>query len=174
MRDLSMHVLDICMNSVRAKATFLEVLIEQQKEYLNLTIRDNGIGMDESTLKRVIDPFYTTRKTRHVGLGIPLLKASSERCKGEFSISSHVNKGTLIKSSFLYNHIDCLPIGDIQETFITLIMVEPDIDYLFKYNVSGHKIEIDTRKMRKILSEVPLNSPLVINWLKKELNSIKK
>lgn len=173
MKELSLNILDIAENSVKASATLVEINITETDNTLTLTAADNGIGMSDGVLKKVYDPFFTTRKTRNVGLGIPLLKLAAEQSGGNVKIVSTTQKenhGTKVTATFLKNHIDFTPLGNIQETVVTLIQGHPDIDFLFKHKAKGGQVMLDTRKLRKHLDSVPLNTYDVIVWVKQYLN----
>lgn len=175
MKELSLNVLDIAMNSVKAGATLISIEIEESDTEMVITITDNGCGMNEEMLKRVTDPFCTTRTTRKVGLGIPFYKLAAEQTGGTLEIVSKVKEkdgdtsGTKVTASFMKNHIDCLPLGDIVSTVCTLIQGSPDIDFEFshKYN---NEVSLSTAEMRQILGDIPLNSPDVLVWVREYLN----
>ena len=175
MKELSLNVLDIAMNSVKAGATLISVRIEENDTEMVITITDNGCGMNEEMLKRVTDPFCTTRTTRKVGLGIPFYKLAAEQTGGTLEIVSKVKEkdgdasGTKVTASFMKNHIDCLPLGDIISTLCTLIQGSPDIDFEFshKYN---NEVYLSTAEMRQILGDIPLNSPDVLVWVREYLD----
>lgn len=171
MKELSLNVLDIAENSLKAKATLTEIIIDETDELLTLTIRDNGVGMSDDIVKGVADPFYTTRKTRSVGLGIPLLKLAAEQTGGRIEIQSKTaekhpdSHGTTVKASFYKTHIDFTPLGDIISTVKTLIQGHPDTDFLYIHNKGRARVELDTRKMRGVLEGIPLDSYEVISWI---------
>ena len=171
MKELSLNVLDIAENSVKARATLIRIAIEEIGDTLTLTVSDNGCGMREEILRGVIDPFYTTRTTRKVGMGIPLLKLAAEQTGGQISITSrHESEypdthGTEVISKFFTNHIDFTPIGDLVSTMETLIMGSPEIDFTFVHDMNGHRVELDTRQLREVLGEVPLDSYEIIQWI---------
>lgn len=171
MKELSLNILDISENSVKAGASLVEILIKEDESTLLLNIRDDGCGMSEEVLKSVTNPFYTTRTTRNVGLGIPLLKLSAELTDGSFEITSKTgdNHGTCVKAVFNKNHIDFTPLGDTVSTITTLIQGHPDTDFLFKHTKSENEVSLDTRQMREMLGEVPLNSYEVIKWVEEYL-----
>ena len=112
MKELSLNILDISENSVKAKASLIEITLSETEDILTISITDNGVGMTEETRRSVIDPFYTTRTTRKVGLGIPLFKFAAEQTGGGIEISSkHKDEfpedhGTTVKATFFKNHID--------------------------------------------------------------------
>ncbi len=173
MKELSLNVLDIAMNSVKAKADRIEILLEEQGDVLNLTVSDNGCGMKPEFLASVIDPFCTTRTTRRVGLGIPLLKLAAEQTGGSVTITSRhesdfpEESGTRVVATFHTAHIDCAPMGDIVSTVVTLIQGTPAVDFLFRHTVNGEILaELDMEQIRQILGEdVPPNTPEVIQWI---------
>ncbi|QVK18730.1 sensor histidine kinase [Mycoplasmatota bacterium] len=169
MRDISMHVLDIVMNSIHAKASLIEITITEKKETLTLVIKDNGSGMTKGMLENVKDPFCTTRKTRHVGLGIPLLYQNVKNTGGVFNITSNINEGTIIEAIFNKNHIDCIPLGNMNETILSLIALEPDIDFIYTRIKNQNQYVLNTQEIKGVLRGVSINEPEVINWLKEDL-----
>lgn len=175
MKELSLNILDIAENSVKAGATLTEISIEETKEKLILTITDDGCGMTEETVKGVTDPFYTTRTTRKVGMGLPLLKLEAEMTGGSLTVESkHVstdteNHGTTVCATFIKSHIDCTPLGDVVESVATLIQGHPDTDFLFSHKFDGGEACLDTRELRVVLEGVPLNTYEVIKWIKEYL-----
>ena len=172
MKEISLNILDIAENSVKAKATLTEILVSEEGDKLTLTIRDDGCGMDEQTVKSVIDPFYTTRKTRSVGLGIPLLKLACEQTGGNLTIESSTNEdnhGTTVRAIFFKNHIDFIPLGDVISSVTTLIQGHPDTDFLFRHTTEGGEVSLDTREIRAVLEDVPLDTYEVICWIRSNL-----
>ena len=167
MRDISLHVLDIANNSLEAAADLVEILVEEDtiNNILRVRIKDNGRGMDKETAKKAVDPFYTSRKTRKVGLGLPLLKASCDRCGGTFSIKSEPGKGTEIDASFQYDNIDRPPLGDMPETVFSLVILNPSIDFVYRHSYNGQAFMMDTRDLREVLQGLPFNTPEVAGWL---------
>ena len=177
MKELSLNILDIAKNSVKAGATLVRILIRETEDCLTLTIADDGCGMTEKILRGVTDPFYTTRTTRKVGLGIPLLKLAAEQTGGSVNITSrHVSvapedHGTDVVAVFFKNHIDFTPMGDVVASIITLIQGNPTIDFLFSHRLGEHSAELDTRQVREVLGEdVPLDSFEVLQWMEGYLN----
>lgn len=175
MKELSLNILDIAENSVKAKATLTEISIKETEEELILTITDNGNGMTEEIRKTVTDPFYTTRTTRKVGMGLPLLKLEAEMTGGQMTVeSTHISEnadghGTKVCAVFYKNHIDFTPLGDIVESIATLIQGHPDIDFLFTHKIGEREVALDTRELRQVLEGVPLNTYDVIKWIKEYL-----
>ena len=134
MKELSLNVLDITENSVKAGATLTEISILENSDTLTMIVKDDGCGMSDETLKTVENPFYTTRTTRKVGLGIPLLKMAAEMTGGSVKIVSSTDAathGTTVTAVFYKNHLDFTPLGDVKETVVTLILGHPDTDFLF-------------------------------------------
>ena len=176
MKELSLNILDITENSVKAGASLTSIIIDETADQLTITITDDGCGMSEEVLKGVEDPFYTTRTTRKVGLGIPLLKMAAEMTSGSFKISSKSIEqfpnahGTVVTALFNKNHLDFTPLGDVPATITTLIQGHPDTDFLFIHNFDGKQVELDTRQMRDMLEGIPLNSYEVIKWAEDYLN----
>lgn len=167
MKELSLNILDIAENSVKAKATLTEILIDENDETIVLTIKDDGTGMPEEIVKAVTDPFYTTRTTRKVGLGLPLLKMAAEQTGGSIKIESSQgeNHGTSVRAVFYKNHLDFTPLGDVISTITTLIQGHPDTDFLFEHN----GVHLDTRELRQVLEGVPLDTYDVIKWISEYL-----
>ena len=172
MKEISLNILDITENSVKAGATLTEIYVDEAGDKLTLTIKDDGCGMNEETVKSVTDPFYTTRKTRKVGLGIPLLKLACEQTGGSLSITSSVDEdthGTTVTAVFFKNHIDFTPLGDVISSIVTLIQGHPDTDFLFRHSTEGGAVELDTREIRAVLEGVPLDTYEVILWIRENL-----
>lgn len=176
MKELSLNILDIAENSLKAGAALTEILIFEDEQHLRLTIRDNGCGMKEEVLKGVTDPFYTTRTTRKVGMGLPLLKLEAEQTGGTFEITSkHEAKfpcdhGTTVTAQFNKDHIDFTPLGDTVSTVLTLIQGHEDRDFLFEHRFKNRAVRLDTRELREQLGDVPLGTYEVLAWIKAYLN----
>jgi len=172
LRELALHVLDIAENSVQAGAKNITIRIkeDESKDRLVLEILDDGKGMDEETLTKVIDPFVTSRTTRKVGLGIPFLKAASEVCNGNFQIESEVGKGTLVFAEFQRSHIDRMPLGDIQNTMLNLIIGYPKTHWQFEYLYNSNSFLFDDQPVKEILADFPLSSPEVITYLRESIS----
>lgn len=175
MKELSLNILDITENSVKAGATLTEINIEELNENLILTISDNGKGMKNEVLQTVLNPFYTTRTTRKVGMGLPLLKLAAEQTGGKLEIfSKHFEEfpkehGTVVKATFVKNHIDCAPLGDVVETIKTLIQGHPQVDFSFSHKSNNGEVTLDTRELRETLEGVPLDTYEVIKWIEEYL-----
>ncbi len=174
MEDLSLHILDIAENSVAAKADRIEIRLVEDKEndILSLEIIDNGVGMDTDTIKRVLDPFYTSKTVRRFGLGLSLLSESAKSANGKLIIESEKGKGTRVKAEFQYSHIDRKPLGDINQTIITLVMGNPDIDFFYEIRRNNHTQSVDTRSIRADHKDTSLNSLDGIKLLREKLNKL--
>ena len=157
---------------MKARASLTQILLSETANTLTLTIADDGCGMDAETVRRVTDPFYTTRTTRSVGLGLPLLKLEAEMTDGTLDVVSRHeaefpdNHGTTVTAVFHTDHIDCPPLGDVIATMTTLIQGHPDTDFLFRHEREGREsVELDTRELRLVLEDVPLDSYEVLQWI---------
>jgi hypothetical protein len=171
MEDLSLHILDIAENSVAAQASQIKIKVveNKKKDVLSLEVIDNGTGMDEETQRRALDPFFTSKTVRRFGFGLSLLSESAKAANGRLSIKSEPGKGTRIRADFQYSHIDRRPLGDMAQTIITLVMGNPDVDIIYVHRKDGHRYELDTRKIRSQLEDVPLNSLDGIRRIKEDL-----
>jgi signal transduction histidine kinase len=148
MEDLSLHILDIAENSIASSARRIEIRIEEDpgSDLLAIEIKDDGKGMDEQTLQKALDPFFTTRTTRRVGLGLPLLAQAARQTDGKIELASKPGQGTTIKATFSLSHLDRQPLGDIQETISTLVAGHPEIDFLYEYKTNDSIYHFDTRE----------------------------
>ncbi len=155
MPEISLNILDVAENSVRAEASLVEITVSVQPEEDTLTvvIRDDGCGMTKEQAARVQDPFFTTRTTRKVGLGVPFFKQAAESTGGSFRIDSEKGKGTTVKAVFGLSHIDRMPLGDISATVQTLIVFNEHIDFRYTYEYEAKSFVLDTREMREMLGE---------------------
>ena len=172
MTELSLNILDIAENSVKAGASLTEIRVEalSHRNLLEIIIRDNGCGMTKEQVQKVIDPFYTTRTTRKVGLGVPFFKESAEAAGGSFFIESEVGVGTTVKASYQLDNIDRMPMGDLTATIHTLVTMHEDIDFLFTYKVNENEFVLDTRELREILGDISFKEYEVSNYIKEYLN----
>jgi anti-sigma regulatory factor (Ser/Thr protein kinase) len=171
MQELSLNVLDIAQNSVRANASLVTITVTQrtQDHFLEISIADDGCGMSEEQVAHVIDPFFTTRTTRKVGLGVSFFKMSAESTGGDFSIVSTLGKGTTTTASYHTDHIDMLPIGDMNATILTLITMNPDMDFVYQRSLDDKSFTLDTRQLKEVLEDVPLNDPEVALFIQESL-----
>lgn len=177
MKELSLNVLDIAQNSVKAGAKHLDITLDQKGSWLTVSIRDDGCGMSPEFLKNVTDPFTTTRTTRKVGMGLPLFKLAAEQTGGGLSITSKQrtessdDHGTEVTATFDTGHVDCEPIGDMTSTVITLLQGNPDVELTYVFRRDGEEKRLSTEEMREMLGdEVPLNAPDVLLWVRDYLN----
>jgi len=173
MKDLSLHILDIVQNSVAANAKVIQIILEINtvNDYIELTVKDNGKGMDHDFLQRVVDPFTSTRTTRRVGLGIPLLKQNAELTGGTFRIDSELGVGTTLQARFVKSHIDCLPLGDLGGTIALLICSYPEVEFKVSVIVGSNQFAVSTSELRQALDGVPLNDPSVYPLIKEYIYS---
>lgn len=167
MRELSLNVMDVAQNSVRAEADLVRITVEEsdKEDRLTIIIADNGCGMTEEQVRQVIDPFFTTRTTRKVGLGVPLFKLSAEQTGGSFDIQSEKGVGTTTTASYVKSHVDMTPLGDINSTVKILIQCNPQIDFIFTHSTDEGSFALDTRELREVLGDVSLDTPDVLEWI---------
>ncbi len=168
MRELSLNILDVAQNSISAGASLVEIVIDENTaaQTLSIMIKDDGCGMDGETLKNVQDPFFTTRTTRKVGMGIPLFKMAAEMTGGGFSIDSAVGKGTCVKADFKTDNVDFTPLGDIDSTVVTLVTMNTGIDFAYTLKVNDSEFTLSTAQLKELLGDVPLDMPEVVMWIK--------
>ena len=171
MQELSMNILDVAENSVRAGASLVEITIDERpgSDLLVVTIADNGCGMTVEQLKNVTDPFFTTRTTRKVGLGVPFFKMAAELTGGKLEIESEPGEGTVVTASFVLSSIDLMPLGDINETVLSLILCNPNIDFVYTRRIEDAQMLLDTREFRRILGGIALNTPEVSKFIREFL-----
>lgn len=168
MNDLSLYLLDIAQNSIAAKASIIEISIEEntKNNLLSLMIKDNGSGMSREVLSQVTDPFFTTRNTRTVGLGIPFLKMATNLSDGDLTIESTLGMGTIIQATFQLNHINTPPLGAIEDTLF-ILMIHPELkDLKYKHVVDDSTFTFDLGTIYSILDGVPLTEPSIMSYLK--------
>lgn len=172
MRELSLNVLDIVQNSVVAGASLTEILLkENTKEHtLLIGIYDNGKGMTEEQIKSVQDPFFTTRTTRKVGMGVPLFKMAAEQTGGTFKITSSVGVGTKVEALFKTDSIDFTPVGDMAATVSAIVSMNEDKDFIYTRCVDEKEFQFKSSQIKAILEGVPLNDPSVIKWIEDYIN----
>ncbi len=167
MRELSLHILDVLENSIEAGASRVELSIEENSERDTLVIEviDNGRGMDKEKVERVLDPFYTTRKTRHVGLGLPLFAAAARRCNGDLTLQSVAGKATRLRATFCRSHVDRAPLGDMPSVLLAVLLSERPVDLGYVHKVGVREFRFDSSEIRTELGEVPLTHPKVRAWI---------
>lgn len=168
MQELSLNVLDIAQNSIRADASLVEILISRsvKENQMIISIRDNGCGMTKEQVEKVENPFFTTRTTRSIGLGVPFFKMSAEMTGGSFRIESEVGQGTTVTATYVLDHIDLMPLGDMASTMVTLISMNTQIDFVYSYRSDQGEFCLDTREIKEILAGVPLDSPEVVTFIR--------
>lgn len=173
MRELSLHLLDIAENSIAAEAKNIKISVAEDSkvDLLQMSVEDDGRGMNAEMVARVIDPFTTTRTTRKVGLGIPLLKAAAEACNGFLSIESQPGKGTVLSVQFQRNHIDRMPLGDLVTTILNLVVTNPQIHWIFEYRFNDRLFTFDDNLIKSELGDIPLTEPDILNFIKEMLHS---
>lgn len=173
MPEISLNILDVAENSVRAGASLIkiEVLADTEKNTLSITVEDDGCGMSREQLEKAADPFFTTRTTRKVGLGIPFFKQAAEGTGGRFSIRSEKGKGTVTEAVFILDSIDRMPLGDMTATIHTLVTCHEETDFYYRYVLDGREFSLDTRDMREILGNVPFHLPEVSGFIKEYLDA---
>ena len=167
MKELSLHILDIVQNSIKAKAKNITVDIDEDAatDKLTITIIDDGCGMSEEFLAQVRDPFTTTRTTRKTGMGISLFEAAAMQTGGGLDIQSRLGEGTTLSVRFGLSSIDRAPLGDMAGTMVTIIGGAPDIDYIYRHKTNKGEFVLDTRELREVLGDVPFDVPDVLNWI---------
>lgn len=167
MRELSLNVLDIVQNSVSAGASLVGISVTESSEaVMTIRISDNGCGMDTQQLRSVSDPFYTTRTTRKVGLGIPLYRMAAEQTGGGLQIESQKGEGTCVTATFHTDSIDCAPLGDMASTMCVLIGANESVDFVYTHETLRGSFTLDTRALREMMQGVPLSEPEVLNWIR--------
>lgn len=167
MRELSLNILDIAQNSVAAGSPVTTITVEEStvEKTLVITISDTGKGMTEEQLKNVTDPFFTTRTTRRVGMGIPLFKMAAEQTGGSFEITSTLGRGTKTMAVFKTDSVDFTPLGDVAGTAATLVSMNESLDFVFKFVKDKNEFVFSSAEVKKLLDGVPLSTPSVVNWI---------
>ena len=168
MTELSLNVLDIAQNSIKAKASLIKISvhIDTAADRMEIIIKDNGCGMSEEQAAKVTDPFYTTRTTRKVGLGVSFFKMAAEQTGGSFEIKSQLGIGTSVRAVFVVSSIDRMPLGNMSETIESLIVYNTAIDFIYTYSVNGESFTLSTLEMREILGNIPLNNSEVVAYIR--------
>jgi len=174
MKELSLYILDITMNSVKAGARNVEISLTEENNLFTFSVKDDGCGMDSETVKKISDPFYTTRTTRKVGLGIPFLRMLAEQTGGYIEIESKSEKeyedhGTKTTAVFRKDNIDFVPLGDIVSTVVTLIQGSPDINFVFSHIIDGNEVSLSVPELKNILGDVSMAEPEVLAWIREYL-----
>lgn len=173
MQDLSLHILDIVENSLAAGARRVEIRVVEdiEADRMFIEIVDDGFGMDEERARRALDPFFTTKTVRRVGLGLPLLSEACRMSNGDMQIQSCPGKGTRVKASFQHSHIDRKPLGNIRDTLITVMTGHPQVDLLYEHRREDKIFSLDTREVKADLGDIPLDAPQVVSALRALIQS---
>ena len=167
MNDISLHIIDIIQNSLSAGAERITLTVEENipSDFLTITIEDNGKGMNRETVQRLEDPFYTTRTTRRVGMGIPLYKQSALQSGGGLSVSSEEGKGTIVKAWFGYSNIDRPPLGDVANSFVLMVSANPQIHFILRYVFNESEYIFDSKEVAEVLGDISLSDVRVIKMV---------
>jgi hypothetical protein len=173
LRELSLHILDIAENGIAAGADCIHIQVEEarDRDLLTIKITDNGRGMPAEKIEKLADPFVTTRTTRRVGLGLSLIAAAAERCEGKLAVKTEAGIGTEVIATFRYSHIDRAPMGDIASSITTLIMGNPQTDFVYTHIVNGEDFNLDTRELKKELGDLSLTDPSIIHHLTQSIRN---
>ena len=173
MKELALHILDIAQNSIAAGASQITIEIKEElkKDILEIIIKDNGSGMGKEVLRKALDPFYTSRTTRKVGLGLSLFQTAAVQCEGNLVIDSEEGKGTTVKVYFKHSHIDRVPIGNMTDTLITLIQANALIDYVYTHEYNSKKFYFNTVEVKDVLKEVEITDLHVLSWLREYIEA---
>jgi hypothetical protein len=169
--ELALHILDIVENSVRAGATIVRVLIREcrSEDLFLMRITDNGKGMTPEERRKALDPFYTTKTVRRVGLGLPMLADAAARTGGKMTLRSEPGAGTVVEAVFGLSHIDRQPMGNITSTLLTILVGNPGIDFTYSHEVDGRTYLLDTRDIKRVLEDVPLSHPEVTGFIREHI-----
>ena len=176
MTELSLNILDVANNSIRANASkiVIKITINVPSDSMCIIIDDNGSGMTKEQLSAVEDPFFTTRTTRKVGLGIPFFRSAALLTGGTFQMQSEVNQGTTVTATFQLSHIDRMPLGDITSTIHTLVTLNPQIRFIYTYKYNNKDFTLDTDEFREILGDISFQTKEVSTYIKQYLEENKK
>jgi len=171
LEDLSLHILDIVENAISAKAKKVEILVmeEPREDRLTIEIRDDGIGMDEEVSQKAVDPFFTTRSSRKVGLGLSLMAQAAQEAGGSLRIESTLGKGTRVIATFQYHHIDRKPLGSMAETMMTLILGNPELEIFYTHQKEGKSYVLSSLWLKNRFKDRSLIDPEIIQWVKTHL-----
>ncbi|MGE5258105.1 MAG: ATP-binding protein [Hyphomicrobiales bacterium] len=171
MRELSLHILDVVENGITAGASCIDIRVEESSaaDLLRIIVRDNGRGMPDQKIKRIEDPFVTTRTTRRVGLGLSLLAAAARRCDGDIIVNAAPARGTEVTATFRRSHIDRAPLGDVAATLGTLIMGNPQVDFDYVHRLDDKEFMFNTREIKAEMEDLDLTNPLVVTHLSESI-----
>lgn len=167
MRELSLHILDLVQNAIEAEATAvtLEIIENTDKDSLIIRVSDNGRGMNKKMRQLVIDPFITTRTTRRIGLGLPLMDMSTKRCGGYLNIESTPGQGTVIEAMYQHSHLDRPPMGNLVETIKSILVANPVLQFSYLHTVNNRSLTVSSHEIADILDDIPLTQPDILLWL---------
>jgi hypothetical protein len=168
MLELALHILDIAENSVRALArtVFITIIEDRVRDLLSIEIRDDGQGMDEATVQKAMDPFYTSKKVRKVGLGLPMLREAAIAAGGWFTIDSQTGAGTCVAVGFRLGHLDRQPLGDVAGALLVLLAGNAGVDFVYRHECGPSVFILDTREIKKEIGDLPLNHPEVLKFIR--------
>lgn len=175
MTEISLNILDVAENSTKAGASLVTITVDADfgADQLTVIIEDNGCGMTPEQVERVTDPFFTSRTTRKVGLGVPFFKYAAESTGGSFHIESAPGVGTTVTAVFVLSHIDRMPLGDISTTIHTLVVYHPGTDFIYHYRYNDKSFTMDTREFKEILGDIPFDTPEISAYILEFLNENK-
>ncbi len=174
MRELSLHILDVAENGITAGADCIQITVKEARrdeDILTIVIEDNGSGMPADKLQKPTDPFITTRTTRRVGMGLSLLAAAADRCEGKLDIETGPGRGTRVQATFRYSHIDRAPVGDMASTITTLIMGNPQVDFVYTHIIDDNDFVLDTRDLKEGPQDQSLTDPMLIYQLNQSIRN---
>lgn len=171
MEDLSLHILDIVENAVSARARKIEIRVTEEpgEDRLTIEIRDDGMGMEEEVSQKALDPFFTTRSSRRVGLGLSLMAQAAREAGGSLRIESKPGRGTTVTAIFQYHHIDRKPLGNMTETMTTLLLGNPDLEIFYTHRKEEKSYELSSPLLKNLFKDRPFIDPEVIQWVKTHL-----
>lgn len=171
MLELAQNILDIAENSIRAGASFISVNINENTgdNLLTIEISDNGCGMNEQEINNALDPFYSTKKVRRIGLGLPLLADAAREAGGKLNLQSSIGQGTKVTATFTYNHIDRQPLGNMTATLVTIIAANPDIDVVYNHSRDNRHFTLDTRLLISEINDISICHPQIVKYIRKTI-----
>lgn len=161
MRELSLHVLDIVQNSIAAGAKTVDVSVSEDEasDLLTIEIVDDGAGIPPDILGLVLDPFYTSRTSRKVGLGLPLFREAARTAGGDLRVESRPGCGTKVRATFRLGHIDRAPLGDMAGTLALLVVCNPEVRFRYSHKRGARAFSFDSEEFRRALGDIPPTTP---------------
>jgi anti-sigma regulatory factor (Ser/Thr protein kinase) len=171
LEDLSLHILDIVENAISAKAKKIEIWVVEEpgEDRLTIEIKDDGIGMDEEVSQKAVDPFFTTRSSRRVGLGLSLMAQAAQEAGGSLRVEPKLGKGTKVMATFQYHHIDRKPLGSMVETMMTLLLGNPELEIFYTHQKEGKSYVLSSSWLKNRFKDRSLIDPEIIQWVKTHL-----